>query len=151
MIGDKAQVIKWLLDQKDGDYEAKPYRHKRTLTQNAYFHVLVGQIAKAVGNKTDTEVKNQLIADYGVIDIDTGVVIMDDAVPWDKSPYLHLRPTTATRTLDDGKLYRVYHVMKGSRMLDTAEMAHLLDGTIREAQELGIETLPPHILASLRR
>ena len=150
MIGSKAEVMFWLKSQKDGQYEIVPYCPGRTLTQNAYFHVLVREIAKAVRNLSDVEVKNRLIADYGVVDREMGVVIIDDSVPWDKSPYIHLRPTSATRVLDDGKLYRVCYVMRGTHTLNTADMAHLLDCTVAEAKQLGIETLPPQKLIAMR-
>ena len=45
--------------------------------------------------------------------------------------------------MDNGKLYRVYVVMRGSHTYDTKEMSRLIDGTVQEAKEHGIETLPP--------
>lgn len=149
MIGQKADAIKWLLDQPDGMYEVKTYRQRRTLTQNAYFHALVHEIARRV-RLSDIEAKNRLISEYGVIDDDIRTIIADDAINWEKSPYLHLRPTTATRVMDNGRLYRVYYVMAGTHTLNTADMAHLLDGTISEAEQLGIATLPTAIIQDMR-
>jgi hypothetical protein len=68
---------------------------------------------------------------------------MADEINWKKIDSIHLRPTTATKVLDNGKLYRVYMVMRGSHTYDTKEMARLIDGTVSEAKELGIETMPP--------
>ena len=70
-------------------------------------------------------------------------VIMRDSIAWEKLDTIHLRPTTATRILDDGKLYRVYIVMRGSHTYDTKEMSTLIDGVVQEAKELGIETMTP--------
>lgn len=70
-------------------------------------------------------------------------VIMRESIPWEKLDTIHLRPTTATRILDDGKLYRVYIVMRGSHTYDTKEMSTLIDGVVQEAKELGIETMTP--------
>lgn len=54
---------------------------------------------------------------------------------------IHLQPTSAIRVLDDGKLYRVYRVIRGTHTYNTYEMSKLIDGTVSEAKELGIETI----------
>lgn len=150
MIGQKSTLIKWLIDQPDGWYKADKWHPKRSLTANAYFHVLCGKIAEAL-NVTDAEVKNIMIQRYGQIDTDAGYIIIDDQKEsWRWSEHLHLRPTSATRTLDDGRLYRVFMVMRGSHTYDSKEMARLINGTVDEAKALEIETLPPHELERLR-
>lgn len=138
----------------DGDIRitAVKWRNKRSLNANAYFHVLVGKIADAVNSST-TEVHNRMIRLYGQPEIMNGrllTVILLDSVQSEKLDYIHLKPTTATRTLDDGKLYRVYYVMRGSHTYDTKEMATLIDGTVSEAKELGIETLTPDELERMK-
>ena len=124
------------------DLEIKVHREKRSLSANAYFHVLVGKIADVL-KVTHTEVHNKLISEYGYVDVDLPTVIIDDSIPYLKVETMHLRPTTATKVLDNGKLYRVYLVMRGSHTYDTQEMSRLIDGTVSEAKELGIETLSP--------
>ena len=128
------------LKDKDVRMELKEYREKRSLNANAYFHVLVEKIAEKQG-LTHSEVHNQLIADYGCMDEDIKNIILDDSIPYLRLETIHLRPTDATKILDNGKLYRVYIVMRGSHTYDTKEMARLIDGTVYEAKELGIETL----------
>ena len=123
----------------------KKWRRRRSLDSNAYLHVLAGKIAEKL-NTSLTEIKNHLISEYGQYEkLDDGLmtVIMKDSIEWEKLETIHLRPTTATRTLDDGKLYRVYYVMRGSHTYDSAEMARLISGTVSEAKELGIETATP--------
>lgn len=129
---------------KDDELEIsiKKHRLKRSLNANAYFHVLCGKIAEKQ-NLSHTMVHNMMIADYGQMDDDIKNIIMDADIPWEKITTIHLRPTSATRTMDNGKLYRVYIVMRGSHTYDTKEMSRLIDGTVQEAKELGIETLPP--------
>lgn len=124
------------------DISARRHREKRSLSANAYFHVLVSKIAEKLGSSI-TEVKNGLIAEYGQIDPLIKTIIMLDTVDWKKVEAMHLRPTTATRVLDNGKLYRVYYVMRGSHTYDTAEMSRLIDATVEAAREQGIETLTP--------
>lgn len=134
-------------DMKDKDIRLKAviWREKRSLNANAYFHVLVGKIAEVTG-QSRTEVHNQLISDYGQIEVGEGRVmdiIMDAAIDWRKLDCIHLHPTTARRTLDNDRLYQVYLVMRGSHTYDTKEMTTLISGTISEAKDLGIETATP--------
>lgn len=136
---------------KDSDLELqiKEYRKKRSLNANSYFHVLASKIAEATG-QSHTEAHNHLIAEYGQIDAEVQNIIMDDEIPYLKLETLHLRPTTATRLMDNGKLYRVYYVMRGSHTYDQKEMSRLIDGTVSEAKELGIETLSPQELERMK-
>lgn len=137
------------LKDKDISVEIKQFREKRSLNANAYFHVLVDKIA-GIQRVTHTEVHNRLIADYGVIDEQINNIILDDTIPWLRLDTIHLRPTTATRVMDNGKLYRVYLVMRGSHTYDTAEMSRLIDGTVEEAKALGIETITPDELERMK-
>lgn len=120
--------------------DIKEYKQKRSLNANAYFHWLAGELAKA-RNLTMTEVKNQLISDYGYIDFELGTIILKDDINWLRLETIHLQPTSATRVLDDGNLYRVYYIMRGSHTYNTKEMSKLINGTVSEAKEQGIETL----------
>ncbi|MBP5291068.1 MAG: hypothetical protein J6Y90_00415 [Lachnospiraceae bacterium] len=128
----------------DGDLTISVKRRSkgRSLSANAYFHVLVEKIA-AKQKVSHTEIHNHLISEYGFMDADIKTIIMDDEIPWQKLDTIHLRPTTKTKVLDNGKLYRVYYVMRGSHTYDTREMARLIDGTVEEAKSLDIETLSP--------
>ena len=146
---DEAPMIYDRTKEKDLSIEVKEYRQKRSLNANAYFHTLVDKIAEAQG-VSHTEIHNQLIAEYGCVDEEVKNLIIDDDIPWVKLEALHLRPTTATRLLDNGKLYRVYIVMRGSHTYDTKEMSRLIDGTVSEAKELGIETLPPEEIERMK-
>lgn len=128
------------------------WRKKRSLDANAYFHVLAGKIAEKLGASM-TEVKNHLLSEYGqyeVIDNKLVPMILREEVEWEKLETVHLKPTPATRVLDDGRLYRVYYLMRGSHTFDTAEMSRLIDKTIEEAKALGIETLPPAELERMK-
>lgn len=127
---------------KELSVEVKEYRQKRSLNANSYFHLLVGKIAEVQG-VSHTEIHNHLIAEYGQLDEDIKNIIMDDSIPWEKLETIHLRPTSATREMDNGKLYRVYIVMRGSHTYDTKSMSRLIAGAVQEAKELGIETMTP--------
>ena len=122
--------------------EVKEYREGRSLNANAYFHVLVDKIAKAL-KISEVESKNQMLARYGQLDSYVKTIILDDEIEWQKLTSIHLRPTTHTKVMENGRLYRVYLVIRGSHTYDTAEMGQLIDGTVEEAKVLGIETMTP--------
>ena len=49
-----------------------------------------------------------------------------------------------------GQEYHHYALIKKSRDYDSKEMSVLIDGTVSEAQEMGIETLPPAELEAMK-
>lgn len=151
MIGTPAELIVALVKLKDDGktYELKEHKQSRTLTQNAYYWQLLGQTARLL-KMSNTELHNQMLAEFGQIDTDIGAIIMKDSIDWRTLPHIHVRPTAATRVLDNGELYRVYHVVRGSSTYNTTEMSRLVDGMVEEARQQGIETLPPHELARLK-
>lgn len=122
--------------------DIKQYREGRSLNANAYFHVLCDKIAKAL-KISAIEAKNMMLCSYGQLDEDVKHIILDDEIEWKKVESLHLRPTTHTKVMDNGKLYRVYLVIRGSHTYDTLEMSQLIDGTVEDAKVLGIETMTP--------
>lgn len=134
------------LRDKDLRLTAVKWRERRSLNANSYFHLLCEKIAEATG-QSHTEVHNQLISDYGRVEMDGERVmniIMDAEVDWRRVEGLHLHPTSGRRTLDNGRVYQVYLVMRGSSTYDSREMSVLIDGAIAEAQALGIETITPN-------
>jgi hypothetical protein len=136
--------------EKDLTLTVKEYRKGRSLNANAYFHCLVGKVAEVLG-VSHIEIHNRLIAEYGQVDLDMKTIILKDSIPWEKVESIHLRPSTATKVLDDGELYRAYYVMRGSHTYDTKEMARLIDGVVQEAKELGIETLTPNEIERMKQ
>lgn len=62
------ELLTILPSLKDKPYicEIKPYRKRRSLDANAYFHVLVEEISKVL-KISNTEVKKSLNLDYGTI------------------------------------------------------------------------------------
>ena len=126
------------------------YRPHRSKQANRYFHKITGMIAEQLGI-SKTEAKNIMLARYGQEDDEIKNIIMNDAIPWEKLDTIHLRPTAATRMMDNGEIYRVYIVIRGSSTYNTQEMARLIDGTVSEAKELGIETLPPEEIERMKQ
>ncbi|HKM01135.1 MAG TPA: hypothetical protein VJ083_03675 [Sedimentibacter sp.] len=133
------------LDHKSDELlniEVKKYRKGRSLNANSYFHLLCDKIAKE-RNITSTASKNILLGFYGTIDEEVNAILMLDNIEYLEMDNLHLKPTSRTEAFESGKLYRVYHVIKPTHLYDTKEMASLIDGTINDCKELGIDTLTP--------
>ena len=86
------------------------FKENRSDRANRYFHKLCSMIAKVQGLSL-IEVKNQMISDYGYRDENMQDIIIKDSIDWRKIEKIHLQPTTATRIMDNGILYRVYYVM----------------------------------------
>lgn len=129
--------------------EIKRYRKGRSLNANAYFHKMCDLIAKEL-NASAIKVKNMMLARYGQIDKDVSHLIMDNDIDYTELETIHLRPTGHTKVMDNGKLYQVYLVIRGSHTYDTKEMSQLIDGTVSEAKALGIETLTPAELERMK-
>lgn len=133
--------------------KAEIERNKRSLDANAYFHLLVGKIAEAqVPPDSKTRVKNELIFHYGqVLLIDEQEAIIKTQIPPEQmvlQEHLHCKPC-GTKT-ENGIVVYYYKVYRGTHEYDTKEMSILIDGTIAEAKELGIETMTPQELERLR-
>lgn len=125
----------------DLDIDIKKHRERRSLNANSYFHVLVTAISKKTGESI-ARVKNEMIFRYGQPEtIDDEPMVYKTNMPPEYAIELetiHLKPIKAES--DKVTFYRVY---RGSSDLNTKEMAQLIDGTISEAKEWGIETLTP--------
>lgn len=127
--------------------EIKKYRKRRSLSANAYFHVLVNKIAAERGG-SDEEVKASLVCEYGALARDADGVAVGFKLPVSVDvstiyPYVKCFDTRE----ENGKLFRCYMVYKQTHLMDSKEMSRLIDGAIETAQELGIETDTPEQLA----
>ena len=125
---------------KEYDMAIKRHRNKRSLDANAYYHVLVGKIASAIGTSR-VEVKNLTLSRYGQLDLDENgkpkYLIVRDDMPVEEWEEIHLSPTSQVKDLN-GVLYRVYHIIKGSHDYDSREMYELIQGTIADARDAGL-------------
>ena len=137
------------LRDKDVAAEVKKWRLPRSLDANAYFHLLVNRIAAAV-KSSDDEVKRALVVKYGTVETyDDGNaygIMLPAAADVDKVyPYSRFFKDMEM----NGKPYKCYLVYKRTHEMDSAEMSRLIDGTISDAKELGIETMTPDQIRQL--
>lgn len=129
----------------DADIEIKKHREKRSLSSNAYFHVLVDKIRQAL-NISMAECKNNLISEYGQVQMlpDGEQMIYKTNAPEEYMKQLETIHTKCVKvTEENGKNVYFYRVYRGSSTYNSEEMAKLIQGTVDEAKELGIETLTP--------
>ena len=139
------------LKDKDLDIEIKQHKEKRSKSANAYFHVLVNKIAAEL-NEADETVKTRLVIEYGVVARDEDGLTIGFKLPA-KVDVSKIYPYTRLfdQRTEGGKSFNCYLVLKPTHEMDTKEMARLIDGTISEAKELGIETDTPETLARYQR
>lgn len=150
MVQNELMNILPSLKEKPYICEIKPYRKRRSTDANAYFHVLVNKIAKVV-KRSDEDVKKQLVFDYGAIAKDDKCL---------KAGFKALKEIPITKyfkyakpigeCVENNKTFVKYLIYKETHTLDSAEMARLIDGTIEEAKQLGIETLTPIEIENLK-
>lgn len=141
-----------LLEPEELSIEIKKYRKRRSLNANAYFHTLAGDIAEVL-HVSNTYVKNLMVGKYGRPEIIDGKNVyfstqLEPEYAYEiEDPHLLLTHTDYRK----GKTFYSYMVMRKTREYDTKEMARLIDGTIQEAKDLGIETLPPYELERMKQ
>lgn len=136
MLGNAEEVIKFLFEQdREKIWEIKEYKSKRSLSQNAYFYKLIGEIADNL-RVSKAEIHLKLLKDYGQSEV---ISVLSEI---DISGYFRYYEEIGKGTVN-GKEFTHYRIYKGSSEMNTKEMSILLDGTVKEAQDLGIPTLSP--------
>lgn len=127
---------------------------KRSLTANAYYHVLKAKLAEAL-KVSKPFIHNMMLRRYGQLAFYGGenlIVMLPDtdaaARQADEDEKTHLKPTSHTKS-GKGGTYRAYLLLRGSSTYDVIEFSRLLDGLISECKEVGIETMTPAELARL--
>lgn len=128
----------------DIDITLKKHKKKRSLDANAYYWVLLTKLAKMVGTSND-ELHNKMLRQYGQLERVDGVlvtVMLPDtditSREVDRASEYHLKPTSSVKMNNDGELFRIYVMLRGSHTYNTEEMARLISGLISECREVGM-------------
>jgi len=138
------------MDDKDIILEAKISRNKRSLNANAYFHVLVGKIAEKV-HISKTRAKNIMLGKYGQREIlDDGPLVISIIEKVDMLEREDIHCKEVGHGFVNDKEFRHWAIIRPTHEYDTKEMAALIDGTIEDAKELGIETITPAELERMK-
>lgn len=125
----------------------------RSLTANKYFHKLIGLMADAMDPPiSKAHCKNLMLARYGQREMIDGspVKFSSEVEPKEmlEVEYIHLQPIGFG--VANGKTFTHYAVIRGSHTYNTKEMSILIDGTVSEAQALGVPTLSPNEIERLK-
>jgi hypothetical protein len=124
------------------DIKADKHRKKRSLDANAYFHVLVGKIADKM-TISKAKAKNILITKYGQPELlpDGSPLIYKSNAPVEYMIELESIHSIPVKYVEDATFYKIY---RGSHTLDSKEMSILIEGSVADAKELGIDTMTPN-------
>lgn len=134
------------LKDVDLDISVKKYSEKRSLSANSYFHVLVGKIAEKL-TISKAKAKNILICKYGQPEmVDGSPMIYKTNAPAEYMEELESIHTIPVKFDGNAIFYKVY---RGSSTYNSVEMNRLIEGTVADAKELGIETLTPEEIAKM--
>lgn len=142
MIGSKNEIITWLLDQEDKEYEIKEYKKKRSLSQNAYAWKLITEIGNKI-RKSKEEVYLEMLKSYGQSEI---ISILSNI---SLEGYFKYYEEIGIGIVND-KEFKHYKIYKGSSKYNSKEMSIFIDGIIQECKQLDIETLTPEQIISMR-
>ena len=148
----KKPLIKFLINEEPNGIEDLEYKDlkikvskvtkPRSLDANAYFHVLCDKLRQKLGISM-TRCKNELITSYGQMEyLDEGVpAAIKSNIPFEKMRELETPHMKFVMMSEDGNY--MYFLYRGSHTYDSREMHILLEGTIAECKEQGIETATP--------
>ena len=139
------------MEQNELDITVKKSSRKRSLNANAYFHVLVGKIAENL-HISKPRAKNILLGKYGQREMtDNGVLIISIRSDVDMGEREDIHTAPVGYGVANGHDFVHYAVLRGSHTYDNYEMRSLIDGTVNDAKELGIETLTPDELERMKQ
>lgn len=126
------------------DCVMRMHRDKRSLTANAYFHALCNKLAAELRYDNDA-MKKYLVCKYGTVAELDGLPIqisvpkggkVDDYYPY-------------SEWISADEHFDFYVLYKQTSAMNSKEFARLIDGTVEDCKEVGIETLPPEELRRL--
>lgn len=152
LVQDKKIAQRLISSLTDTLYQCiiKPFKPKRSLDANAYFHVLVNKIAEAM-NLGEDETKVNLVLEYGSVMRDENGEKVGFKLPASvnvNSIYKYAK--WFDKRVENGKEFNCYIIYEHTHKLDSKQMARLIDGTVYEAQQLGIETRTPDEIERLK-
>lgn len=142
MIGNKKEIINYLLDKSDNkQYEIKEKRKKRSLSQNSYAWQLITEIGNLIG-KSKEEVYFEMLKSYGQV---SEISMLSSIDPKGYFKYYQI----VSKRLFNNREFTIYRIYKGSSEFDTKEMTIFIEGIIQECKQLDIETMTPNEIAKL--
>lgn len=142
MQGTILECVAWLSGQDpDKRYEVKEVRRRRSLTQNAYYWVMLNKLANKL-RMSDSEVHRHMLREYGSCDVFS---IREDVPIASYFKYYEIIGTGVA----NGHKFKHVRVYKGSSQMNSAEFSRLIDGMRQECQMQGIDVATPQEIASM--
>ena len=130
------------LKDKDLALEVKEYSKKKSLSANAYFHVLCGKIADAM-TISKAHAKNMLVTKYGqVMYAGDDVACIKSNLTIEQVQEMEEPHLKFIQFSEEENAY-FYYIYRGVRTYTSQEMSKLIEGTVADAKELGIQTETP--------
>lgn len=145
MKGTALECIAWLASQeptKRFEVSEEASRKRRSLTQNAYYWVMLNKLAAKL-RMPDSEVHRNMLRDYGVCDVFS---ILDDVPIGGYFKYYDV----IGHGYANGRRFKHVKVYKGSSQMSSAEFARLIDGMREECVAQGIDVATPQEIAEMR-
>jgi len=132
---------------REGEYEIKRIRKRRSLDANSYLWVLCTEIAEVAGvSKEDVYRRN--IREGGEF---TPLPIKEEAVESFSQIWSAHGVGWFCDVIDNSKIpgYKLIFAYHGSSEYDTKQMSSLIERVKQDAESVGVETMPPEQLAAL--
>lgn len=143
MIGTVFECIAWLTNQDtEKRYEVKELKRRRSLTQNAYYWVMLNKLARKL-RMPDSEVHLDMLREYGTHEVFS---ILEDVPIEGYFKYYDV----IGRGVVNGRVFKHVRVYKGSSQMSSVEFSHLIDGMREECVQQGIDVATPEEIASMR-
>lgn len=154
------ELIMFLAGQpQDTVWDLTEHKEKRSLSQNAYYWKLAGDVAKKsikFGSNIN-EIHNRNLRELGLreyINDQPLCIYLPDTEQAEKAALnaesYHVKPTSQTKVGKDGTVFRCYVMLRGSHDFNTDEMSALVDLMVQEAKSVGVEVITPIELAQMR-
>lgn len=140
------QAQHFLNEFREGEYDIKRKRKRRTMSQNAYAWVLIDKIAAKMSLGKRCIYRGAIRDIGGVSEV---ISIKDEAVPKFCQSWENRGEGWPTEILGSHNGWTDIMVYYGSSEYDTKQMAALIDSLIQDAKALDIETMTPAELARL--
>lgn len=134
VVFDEPEVLDGLSKMSgEVDVIVKGLSKKRSKDANAYFWEIVGQMADKLG-ATKEEIYFEQLKKYG----QSITITVKEGVDLSRAGFKYYEKLQDG--LRNGTKFVAYRVFIGSSQYNTREMSVLIDGTVRDAHELGIQT-----------
>ena len=145
MRGTALECIQWLASQeptKRFEVSEETSKKKRSLTQNAYYWVMLNKLAAKL-RMSDSELHKNMLREYGVYDVFS---ILDN-IPIDG--YFRYYDVIGHGYVN-GRRFKHVKVYKGSSQMTSVEFSRLVDGMREECVLQGIDVATPQEIAEMR-